>query len=102
MAEGSPRNAGDTGRAGAGRHLRDQGGEAHKLCQSVDLGGTNLLITAQARGHPKGVREATPDHRLEPSCRVTPACNNIEIGNDASTLDKAGPKDRRTDRRLQP
>jgi hypothetical protein len=67
MADGSP-NAGDTGGQVLVVTSAIKNATLTKLCQSVDLGGTNLVITAGGGA----------------------AFNNIEIGNDASTLDKAG------------
>ncbi|MER6684764.1 DUF6230 family protein [Streptomyces olivaceoviridis] len=88
MAEGSP-NAGDTG----GQVLVITSAIKHatltKLCQSVDLGGTNLLITAGGGSEKVSATDLTTDST---ELSGDAAFNNIEIGNDASTLTKAGVK----------
>ncbi|POX63250.1 cholesterol esterase [Streptomyces sp. Ru62] len=88
MAEGSP-NAGDTG----GQVLVVTSAIKHatltKLCQSVDLGGTNLLITAGGGSEKVSATDLTTDST---ELSGDAAFNNIEIGNDASTLNKAGVK----------
>ncbi|MEV5385193.1 DUF6230 family protein [Streptomyces sp. NPDC052721] len=88
MAEGSP-NAGDTG----GQVLVVTSAIKHatltKLCQSVDLGGTNLLITAGGGSEKVSATDLTTDST---ELSGDAAFNNIEIGNDASTLTKAGVK----------
>ncbi|MFF8904581.1 DUF6230 family protein [Streptomyces olivaceoviridis] len=88
MAEGSP-NAGDTG----GQVLVITSAIKHatltKLCQSVDLGGTNLLITAGGGSEKVSATDLTTDST---ELSGNAAFNNIEIGNDASTLTKAGVK----------
>jgi hypothetical protein len=60
-----------------------------KLCQSVDLGGTNLLIKA---GQGKDKVEATDLTTDSTELTGNASFDNIEIGNDASTLTKAGVK----------
>jgi hypothetical protein len=57
------------------------------LCQSVDLGGINLLIKAGS-----GATKVTASDLTTDSTELSgnAAFNNIEIGNDASTLTKAG------------
>lgn len=57
------------------------------LCQSVDLGGVNLLIKAGS-----GSTKVTANDLTTDSTELSgdAAFNNIEIGNDASTLSKAG------------
>jgi len=88
MADGSP-NAGDTG----GQELivtsAIKKATLTKLCQSVDLGGTNLLITAGS-----GATKVTASDLTTDSTEMSgdAAFNNIEIGNDASTLTKANAK----------
>ncbi|MEU9978355.1 DUF6230 family protein [Streptomyces sp. NPDC051014] len=57
------------------------------LCQSVDLGGVNLLIKA---GSGSSKVEATNLTTDSTELSGNASFNNIEIGNDASTLDKAG------------
>ncbi|MET8563177.1 DUF6230 family protein [Streptomyces flaveolus] len=88
MAEGSP-NAGDTG----GQVLVVTSAIKHatltKLCQSVDLGGTNLLITAGGGSEKVSATDLTTDST---ELSGDAAFNNIEIGNDASTLTKANAK----------
>ncbi|MET9071570.1 DUF6230 family protein [Streptomyces sp. NPDC004232] len=88
MAPGSP-NAGDSG----GQELivtsAIRNATLTKLCQSVDLGGTNLLITAGGGGTPVSASDLTTDSS---QLSGDAAFNNIEIGNDASTLNKAGVK----------
>ncbi|WP_330460479.1 DUF6230 family protein [Streptomyces sp. NBC_00820] len=88
MADGSP-NAGDTG----GQVLVVTSAIKHatltKLCQSVDLGGTNLLITAGGGAQKVSASDLTTDST---ELSGDAAFENIEIGNDASTLDKANAK----------
>ncbi|MFF3462299.1 DUF6230 family protein [Streptomyces sp. NPDC001984] len=86
MADGSP-NAGDTGGQVLIVTSAIKDATLTKLCQSVDLGGTNLLITAGTGSQKVEAHDLTTD-----STELTgdAAFDNIEIGNDASTLDKAG------------
>ncbi|MER5910998.1 DUF6230 family protein [Streptomyces sp. NPDC001982] len=86
MADGSP-NAGDTGGQVLIVTSAIRDATLTKLCQSVDLGGTNLLITAGTGSQKVEAHDLTTD-----STELTgdAAFDNIEIGNDASTLDKAG------------
>jgi hypothetical protein len=87
MAEGSP-NEGDTGGQVLVVVSAIKSATLTKLCQSVDLGGTNLLITAgQGSEKVKASNLTTDSTELSGDA----AFKNIEIGNDASTLDKAGP-----------
>ncbi|MET7854791.1 DUF6230 family protein [Streptomyces avermitilis] len=86
MAEGSP-NAGDTGGQVLVVTSAIKDATLTKLCQSVDLGGTNLRIEAGA-GKDKVVASDLTTDSTELSGDAE--FNNIEIGNDASTLDKAG------------
>ncbi|MFF9767646.1 DUF6230 family protein [Streptomyces sp. NPDC014636] len=88
MAEGSP-NAGDTGGQVLVVTSAIKNATLTKLCQSVDLGGTNLLITAGGGSQKVSATDLTTDSTL---LTGDAAFNNIEIGNDASTLDKAGVK----------
>ncbi|MBT2409400.1 cholesterol esterase [Streptomyces sp. ISL-12] len=90
MAEGSP-NAGDTGGEVLVVTSVIRDAKLTKLCQSVDLGGTNLLITAGDSGTRVSASDLTTDSTF---LSGDASFNNIEIGNDASTLDKAGPKGR--------
>jgi len=57
------------------------------LCQSVDLGGINLLIKAGS-----GATKVTASNLTTDSTELSgdASFGNIEIGNDASTLTKAG------------
>jgi hypothetical protein len=88
MAEGSP-NAGDTGGQVLVVTSAIKNATLDSLCQSVDLGGTNLLITAGSGSQKVKATDLTTD-----STELTGDAdfNNIEIGNDASTLTKAGVK----------
>ncbi|MEU5797648.1 cholesterol esterase [Streptomyces lavendulae] len=88
MADGSP-NAGDTG----GQELivtsAIKKATLTKLCQSVDLGGTNLLITAGSGATKVSASDLTTDST---EMSGDASFNHIEIGNDASTLTKANAK----------
>ncbi|MHA5050440.1 DUF6230 family protein [Streptomyces sp. SD15] len=86
MAEGSP-NAGDTGGQVLIVTSAIKNATLTNLCQSVDLGGTNLVIRA---GGGKDKVQAT--HLTTDSTELSgdASFDNIEIGNDASTLTKAG------------
>ncbi|MFF0161338.1 DUF6230 family protein [Streptomyces sp. NPDC005263] len=88
MAEGSP-NAGDTGGQVLVVTSAIKNATLDSLCQSVDLGGTNLLIKAGSGSQKVKASDLTTD-----STELTgnASFNNIEIGNDASTLTKAGVK----------
>ncbi|MFI6207779.1 DUF6230 family protein [Streptomyces sp. NPDC051041] len=90
MAEGSP-NAGDTGGQVLVVTSVIKEATLTKLCQSVDLGGTNLVITAGG-----GARKVTASDLTTDSTELSgdAAFREMEIGNDAGTLDKAGPKGR--------
>ncbi|MET9191903.1 DUF6230 family protein [Streptomyces olivaceus] len=90
MAEGSP-NAGDTGGQVLVVTSVIENAKLTKLCQSVDLGGTNLLITAGDGSTRVSASDLTTDSTF---LSGDASFNNIEIGNDAGTLDKAGPKGR--------
>ncbi len=59
------------------------------LCQSVDLGGTNLVIRA---GRGKDKVEASDLTTDSTQMSGNAEFNNIEIGNDAGTLSKGGVK----------
>ncbi|KAA0940551.1 DUF6230 family protein [Streptomyces apricus] len=91
MAEGSP-NEGDTGGQVLVVVSAIKKATLEKLCQSVDLGGTNLLITAGAGSQKVSATNLTTDST---ELSGDAAFDNIEIGNDAGTLDKShtrGPK----------
>ncbi|MFK4101139.1 DUF6230 family protein [Streptomyces sp. NPDC019531] len=88
MADNSP-NAGDTGGQVLVVTSAIKNATLTKLCQSVDLGGTNLLI--KAGGGDKKV-EATDLTTDSTELTGDASFDNIEIGNDASTLTKAGVK----------
>jgi hypothetical protein len=88
MAPGSP-NAGDTGGQVLVVTSAIKSAKLTKLCQSVDLGGTNLLITAGGGKDKVTATDLTTDStELSGDAKF----DNIEIGNDASTLTKAGVK----------
>ncbi|MBJ7904232.1 DUF6230 family protein [Streptomyces sp. NPDC004549] len=88
MADGSP-NAGDTGGQVLVVTSAIKSAKLTKLCQSVDLGGTNLLITAGSGKTRVSATDLTTD-----STKLSgdASFDNIEIGNDASTLTKANAK----------
>ncbi|MEU9864826.1 DUF6230 family protein [Streptomyces sp. NPDC047971] len=85
MPEGSP-NAGDTGGQVLVIITAIREAELTNLCQSVELGGTYLHITAGNRGTPVKASGLTTDS-TEISGKLA-AFDNIEIGGDASTFDK--------------
>ncbi|MGV9252429.1 DUF6230 family protein [Streptomyces sp. NPDC003697] len=86
MAEDSP-NAGDTGGQVLTVTSAIKKATLTKLCQSVDLGGTNLVIRA---GSGKDKVRATDLTTDSTELSGNASFRNIEIGNDASTLTKAG------------
>jgi hypothetical protein len=88
MAEGSP-NEGDTGGQVLVVTSAIKSAKLTKLCQSVDLGGINLHITAGG-GKEKVIAKDLTTDSTELSGQAE--FENIEIGNDASTLTKAGVK----------
>ncbi|MGW3207726.1 DUF6230 family protein [Streptomyces sp. NPDC001135] len=88
MADGSP-NAGDSGGQVLVVTSAIKKATLTKLCQSVDLGGTNLLITAGGGADKVVARDLTTDST---ELSGNAAFRNIEIGNDASTLNKANAK----------
>ncbi|WP_063753120.1 DUF6230 family protein, partial [Streptomyces resistomycificus] len=88
MAPGSP-NEGDTGGQVLVITSAIKNATLTKLCQSVDLGGTNLVITAGGGKDKVTASDLTTDST---ELSGNAAFNNIEIGNDASTLTKAGVK----------
>ncbi|MEV7886134.1 DUF6230 family protein [Streptomyces sp. NPDC002817] len=88
MAPGSP-NEGDTGGQVLVVTSAIKSATLDSLCQSVDLGGTNLLIKAGSGSQKVQATDLTTDStELSGDASFT----NIEIGNDASTLTKAGVK----------
>ncbi|MER7180955.1 DUF6230 family protein [Streptomyces hyaluromycini] len=88
MADGSP-NAGDTGGQVLVVTSAIKKATLDSLCQSVDLGGTNLLIKAGSGSSKVEATDLTTDSTL---LTGDASFTNIEIGNDASQLDKAGVK----------
>lgn len=86
MADGSP-NAGNTGGQVLVITSAIKTATLTKLCQSVDLGGTNLVITAGSGADKVQATDLTTDST---ELSGDASFENIEIGNDASTLDKAG------------
>ncbi|MEU5185323.1 DUF6230 family protein [Streptomyces longwoodensis] len=88
MAEGSP-NAGDTGGQVLVVTSAIKNATLTKLCQSVDLGGTNLKIQAGSGSQKVQATDLTTDST---ELSGNASFDNIEIGNDASTLTKAGVK----------
>ncbi|CAM5509992.1 DUF6230 family protein [Streptomyces aurantiogriseus] len=84
MIENSP-NQGDTGGDVLVVTSVVKSGKLTNLCQSVDLGGIQLVLTAGNKGTKVGVENLAID-----SDEITgnAAFNNIEIGRDASTFDK--------------
>ncbi|MFJ4480968.1 DUF6230 family protein [Streptomyces longwoodensis] len=88
MAEGSP-NAGDTGGQVLVVTSAIKNATLTKLCQSVDLGGTNLKIQAGSGSQKVQATDLTTDST---ELSGNASFDNIEIGNDASTLAKAGVK----------
>ena len=88
MIEDSP-NQGDTGGQVLVVTSAIKNATLDSLCQSVDLGGTNLLITAGSGSSKVQATDLTTDST---ELSGDAAFNNIEIGNDASTLTKAGVK----------
>ncbi|WP_069763622.1 DUF6230 family protein [Streptomyces sp. LUP47B] len=88
MADNSP-NAGDTGGQVLVVTSAIKNATLTKLCQSVDLGGTNLKIEA---GNGKDKVQATDLTTDSTELTGNASFDNIEIGNDASTLTKAGVK----------
>ena len=88
MADGSP-NAGDTGGQVLIVTSAIKKATLTKLCQSVDLGGTNLLITAGGGDTKVSASDLTTDST---EMSGDASFNHIEIGNDASTLTEANAK----------
>ncbi|MGW5368531.1 DUF6230 family protein [Streptomyces sp. NPDC004009] len=91
MIENSP-NQGDTGGQELVVTSVVKNGTLTNLCQSVDLGGIQLVLTAGGRAKPVGVSNLAID---SDDIKGNATFNGIEIGRDASTFDKAdvqGPK----------
>lgn len=86
MIPNSP-NAGDTGGQVLVMTSAMKSATLDSLCQSVDLGGINLLIKAGS-----GSTKVTATNLTTDSTELSgdASFGNIEIGNDASTLTKAG------------
>ncbi|MFE4369037.1 DUF6230 family protein [Streptomyces sp. NPDC056835] len=89
MAEGSP-NAGDTGGQVLVVVSAIKKAKLTKLCQSVEIGGTYLHITAGDKGTPVSATDLTTDSTVLTGNQAD--FDNIEIGGDASTFTKAGVK----------
>ncbi|MEU8524515.1 MULTISPECIES: DUF6230 family protein [Streptomyces] len=85
MAEGSP-NAGDTGGQVLVIVTAIREAQLTNLCQSVELGGTFLQITAGNKGTPVKASGLTTDSTEISGKRAD--FDNIEIGGDASTFEK--------------
>ncbi|MFJ4673456.1 DUF6230 family protein [Kitasatospora purpeofusca] len=86
MIKDSP-NAGDTGGQVLVAVSAIKEASLTKLCQSVELGGINLLIRAGDAGTPVTATDLTTDSDL---LSGDAEFKNIEIGGDASTYTKAG------------
>lgn len=84
MVEGSP-NEGDTGGQVVVMVSAIDRAELTNLCQSVDMGGMVLKITAGNAGKPVKARTLVVD---SDSIAGDADFTNIDIGQDASTLDK--------------
>ncbi|MEV4970364.1 DUF6230 family protein [Streptomyces scopuliridis] len=89
MAEGSP-NAGDTGGQVLVVVSAIKKAKLTRLCQSVEIGGTYLRITAGDKGIPVSATDLTTDSTVLSGDQAD--FDNIEIGGDASTFTKAGVK----------
>ncbi|MFI9363370.1 DUF6230 family protein [Kitasatospora sp. NPDC053057] len=86
MIPGSP-NQGHTGGQVLVAVSAIKTAEITNLCQSVDLGGVNLVIHAGDNGTPVSASDLTTDSDL---LSGDAEFKNIEIGGDASTYTKAG------------
>ncbi|MFB6888332.1 DUF6230 family protein [Kitasatospora sp. NPDC056327] len=86
MIENSP-NSGDTGGQVLVAVSAIKEASLTRLCQSVELGGINLLIKAGDAGTPVTATDLTTDSDL---LTGDAEFRNIEIGGDASTFTKAG------------
>lgn len=85
MPDGSP-NAGDTGGQVLTIVTAIRKAELTNLCQSVQIGGTYLHITAGGKGTPVSAEGLTTDS-TDIAGKLA-SFDNIEIGGDASTFDK--------------
>jgi Family of unknown function (DUF6230) len=86
MIENSP-NEGDTGGQQLVVTSVVKNGTLTNMCQSVDLGGIQLVLTAGSGSKPVSVSNLAID---SDDIKGDASFNNIEIGRDASTFDKAG------------
>lgn len=84
MIENSP-NEGDTGGQVLVVTSVVKSGKLTNMCQSVDLGGIQLVLTAGDKGSKVSVENLAID---SDDITGNAAFNNIEIGRDASTFDK--------------
>ncbi|WP_216590169.1 DUF6230 family protein [Streptomyces brasiliscabiei] len=88
MIENSP-NEGDTGGQVLVVTSVVKNGKLTNLCQSVDLGGIQLILTAGNKGTPVSVKNLAID---SDDISGDASFNNIEIGRDSSTFDKVDQK----------
>jgi hypothetical protein len=88
MIENSP-NQGDTGGQVLVVTSVVKNGTITNMCQSVDLGGIQLLLTAGGGSTPVSVSNLAID---SDDIKGDAEFNNIEIGGDASTFTKGGVK----------
>ncbi|GAB2908188.1 MULTISPECIES: DUF6230 family protein [Streptomyces] len=86
MIENSP-NEGDTGGQVLVVTSVVKSGKLTNLCQSVDLGGIQLVLTAGDKSTPVSVKNLAID---SDDISGDASFNNIEIGRDSSTFDKVG------------
>ncbi|SPE99607.1 DUF6230 family protein [Streptomyces sp. MA5143a] len=86
MIENSP-NEGDTGGQVLVVTSVVKNGKLTNLCQSVDLGGIQLVLTAGNKSTPVSVKNLAID---SDDISGDASFNNIEIGRDSSTFDKVG------------
>lgn len=86
MIENSP-NEGDTGGQVLVVTSVVKNGKLTNLCQSVDLGGIQLVLTAGNKSTPVSVKNLAID---SDDIKGDASFNNIEIGRDSSTFDKVG------------
>ncbi|QFR01027.1 cholesterol esterase [Streptomyces phaeolivaceus] len=88
MIENSP-NEGDTGGQVLVVTSVVKNGKLTNLCQSVDLGGIQLVLSAGDKGTPVSVKNLAID---SDDISGDASFNNIEIGRDSSTFDKVDQK----------
>jgi hypothetical protein len=86
MIENSP-NEGETGGQVLVVTSVVKSGKLTNLCQSVDLGGIQLVLTAGNKSTPVSVKNLAID---SDDISGDASFNNIEIGRDSSTFDKVG------------